>query len=372
VRYSREDGCLSWLTYGLLGADKTRELLKEYGSAEEVYDQFIRTGGSFLKKHRITDTAIGYLKDHASNDAMHTMMITLQQLDIGILTENDPQYPDSLREIDSPPAILFYRGNPDCVMGKCVTIIGSRKCSPQGERATVKISRQLSEAGIVIVSGLAMGIDTAAHRGCLEGGSPTAAVLACGMDVDYPAENSRLSKRILESGGVLFSEYPLGFRANKHVFSVRNRIMSALGCAVIMMEAPIKSGCMLTVHHALEQGRDVYAYPGIPDTVWSEGAHHLLRDGAIYFTSASDILEDLKWESKKPVAAMADIQAEYDLPPLADDQRKVYSILCSGEKTFDELVYETGLTATEISAALTMLQIMGLINANHGNSYSKA
>lgn len=369
VRYTREDGCRAWLLHGLMRPETLSGLLGELGCAEAVYDGFLRYGSPFLKERRVSDMAIAALREHASADSMHEMMIRMQKLDVGVLHTDDARYPDLLRNVPNPPPLLFYRGDLDCLMGKCITIVGSRTASPKGLEVTRSISRELSRAGVTIVSGLAMGIDAAAHEGCLEGGSPTAAILACGMDVDYPAENLDLRERIVHSGGVLLSEYPFGMRANKFVFAARNRIMSGLSRAVLMMESRIRSGSMLTVHHALDQGRDVYAYPGVPGTEWAEGAHQLLREGAIYFTSAQDVLEDLGWLDDAPAPTPQQKQA---LPPMSDEQRQLYTLLSRGEMSFDELAAESGLPIPTLSVSLTMLQMMGLIKAMPGKSYCRA
>lgn len=367
MRYTREDGCRAWLTYGLIRADVLNELMEESGGAEAVYDRFVKDGGRFLK-NRVSEYGLTQLSERAHRDRMHEMLLAMQKLDIGILAQKDALYPDSLRNIQIPPALLFYRGDPECLMGKCVAVVGSRKASPRGVEVTQKICRELSQAGVTIVSGLAMGIDTAAHEGCIEGGNPTAAVLSTGIDVDYPIENVKLKERIVEGGGVLLSEYPPGFRANKHVFHVRNRIISGLGKALLMMESQIRSGSTLTVHHALDQGREVYAYPGIPGTEWAEGAHQLLREGANYFTSAQDILEDLGWENDIPHAA-AELKKE--LPPMSEEQRCVLTLLGQGEMSFDQLAAASGLDTPVLSVALTMLQMMGLVKAMPGKAYCR-
>jgi len=368
VRYTREDGCRAWLTYGLLRPETAAELLEEYGCAEAIYDRFVREGPSFLREKGLSRSAIEALQQQAASDMMHEMMLTLQKLEIGIMSITDPEYPDALRHIPQPPAILFYRGNPDCLMGKCVTVVGSRTASPQGLAVTESISRELSQAGVTIVSGLAMGVDAASHEGCIDGGSPTAAVLACGMDVDYPQENLDLRERIVSSGGVLLSEYPLGMRSGKHVFQMRNRIMAGLSKAVVMMEARIRSGSMITVQHALDQGRDVFAYPGVPGSEWAEGAHQLLREGAIYFTSAQDVLEDLGWADDTPAPTM---QQKKSLPSMSEEQRRIYTLLGGGEMSFDELAAASGMSAPALSVALTMLQMMGVIRAMPGKTYCR-
>lgn len=368
MHYTREDACRAWLTYGMFRADHLQDLLEEYGSAEAIFDRFSQSGGAFLQKY-INEFCIAQLAEQAPKQKMHEMLLAMQKLDIGVMGLDSPNYPDYLKNIQSPPALLFYRGNPDCLMGKCISVVGSRKASPQGLDITQKICCDLSAAGVTIVSGLAMGIDAAAHEGCLKGGSPTAAVLGCGLDVDYPAENAALREQIVQTGGVLLSEYPPGVRANKYVFQVRNRIISGLSRALLMMESQIKSGSFLTVQHALDQGREVYAYPGVPGTEWAQGAHQLLREGANYFTSAQDILEDLGWADDVPTAAK---QEETTLPALDDDQRKVFALLSQGEKSFDQLAAETGLSASALSVALTMLQMMGLVKSMPGKVYCRS
>lgn len=368
VRYTREDACRAWLTYGYIPADVLGEILEEFGSAEAVYDSFVQTGGECLKR-RVNEYALTQLREHAQRSHMHDMLVKMQMLEIGILAQTDPLYPDALRNIQIPPALLFYRGDPECLMGKCIAMVGSRKASLQGIEVTQKIARELSQAGVTVVSGFAMGIDTAAHEGCLEGGSPTAAVLSTGLDVDYPVDNVPLRERILENGGVLLSEYPPGSRSNRHVFHARNRIISGLGKALLMMESRIQSGSTLTVHHALDQGREVYAYPGIPGTEWAEGAHQLLREGANYFTSAQDILEDMGWNDG---LLQPTLQQKKDLPPMSDDQRKIFMLLSQGEMSFDQLAADSGLDTPALTVALTMLQMMGLIKAMPGKCYSRA
>ena len=367
MRYTREDGCRAWLTYALMRADALNELLEEFGTAEAIYDRFVGVGSGFLKS-RVSEYGLAQLTQQCSRDKMHDMLLRMKRLNIDILSMNDERYPDRLRNIPSPPALLFYRGNLDCLMGKCVAVVGSRKASPQGIDVTRKICRELSAAGVTVISGLAMGIDAAAHEGCLEGGSPTAAVLGCGLDVDYPMENLTLRESILKKGGVLLSEYPPGFRANKCVFQVRNRIISGQGKALLLMESRIQSGSMLTVQHALDQGKEVFAYPGIPGSEWAEGAHQLLREGANYFTSAQDILEDLGWEADVPRQTA---QQSKELPAMSDEQRQVFALLGKGEMSFDQLAAESGLATSALSIALTMLQMAGLIKAMPGKCYCR-
>lgn len=368
MRYTREDGCRVWLTFGMLHPDSLAAIFDEFGSAEAVYDKFLHEGGSFLRDFRAGESSISALSSHAAGSVLHEALVTMRALQCGILHITDPEYPDSLRNIPQPPAILYYRGNLECLMGKCIAVVGSRTVSPKGEVVTRDICRELSSSGVTIVSGLAMGADTAAHEGCIEGGSPTVAVLACGMDIDYPLENSELKERIVRSGGLLLSEYPIGMHGSKHVFQMRNRIISGLSKALVMMESRVRSGSMITVQHALDQGRDVFAYPGVPGSESAEGAHQLLREGAIYFTSAHDILEDLGWEDDLPAITQ---QQKKELPKMSPEQHSIYVLLGGGEMSFDELADKSGIPPAKLSVILTLMQISGIIRAMPGKTYCR-
>lgn len=366
MRYTREDGCRAWLTYGEFTHEQMSSLLGEYGSCEAVYDAFLRRGRVMLERYAGA-VQLELLERQSKPDAMHEMMLAMQSLNMGILTPEDYGYPDALRDIADPPYTLFYIGNPECLSDRCVTVVGSRKASRNGVEATHAIARELSANGVRIISGLAVGIDSAALQGGLEGGSPVVGVAGCGLDVDYPSGNSALKKRIVDSGGLLLSEYPPGSLAMPWHFPVRNRIMSGLSRAVLMMEARIRSGSMTTVQHALDQGKEVYAYPGDPGTEWAEGSHRLLREGANYFATAQDILEDMGWTSDRPAEPPAK-----ELPPMTAQQRQVYALVLRGEISFDQLAAESGLDAPTLSGALTMLQIMGLIRSLPGKVFKTA
>ena len=295
MRYTREQACLAWLAQGMLGSRRLKKLLDEYGSAEAAYDAFQRDHGASLQ-NRISDYSLSLLRASASREKLHDMLVTMRKWNMGLVSMADDMYPESLRNIPEPPYMLFYQGDLRAAEGRCITVIGSRSATVAGIAATKSLCRDLSKQGVCIVSGLAVGIDAAAHEGCLDGGSPTIGVAASGLNVPYPSENVALKARILSQGGLLLSEYPPDMQSSKYVFAARNRILAGLGHAVVLMEARIRSGSMLTVHHALDQGKDVFAYPGIPDAPMSEGAHQLLREGAVYFTSAKDILEDMDWQ----------------------------------------------------------------------------
>lgn len=367
MRYTREDGCRAWLTYGQLNYDSLHRLMTDFGCAEAVYDHFRASDGAELADYAGSDQ-LALLRQAATPEAMHEMMVLMRKGEMGVVSLSDALYPEALRNIADPPLILFYHGELECLMGRCVTMVGARRASPDGERAAFQVAKELGAAGVTVVSGMASGIDTAAHEGCLEGGGITAAVLACGLDVDYPADNSALKQRLVRSGGVMLSEYPPRTPALSWHFPVRNRIISGLSRAVVMMECRVRSGTMRTIQHALDQGREVYAYPGKVGTAWAEGAHQLLREGANYFATAQDILLDMGWAEATPPPTRQEKQA---LPPLSEEQRRVLKELTQGECSFDQLAAATGMDAPQLSSALTMLQLLGLIRSLPGKTYAR-
>lgn len=367
MRYTREDGCRAWLTYAQVPPETLHSILNEFGCAEAAYDQFLRDKGKCMKPF-LPQAQIDFLRNQAQPEAMHQMMLAMQRENMGIIGMNDSGYPEALRNLSDPPALLYYQGDLDCLMGRCIGIVGTRKAAPNTLEATRQIAAELSRAGVTIVSGLAMGIDTAAHLGCLDGGSPTVALLASGLDVDYPICNGELKRRIIKEGGLVLSEYSPGTPAISWHFPVRNRLIAGLSKALVMMEAQIRSGSMTTVHHALDQGKDVYAYPGNIGSEWAAGAHQLLRDGACYFTSAKDILEDMNWAD---VPAAPTPQQKAALPPLTQTQRQLFALLSQREMSFDELADATGFDAATLSGELTMLSILGVIRALPGKTFGK-
>jgi len=217
----------------------------------------------------------------------------LKELEIKTISQENPKFPSLLKEIPNPPLKIYVLGElPDKEMPK-IAIVGTRKATSQGRLIAKEMARKLSEMGFVVVSGLAMGIDSAAHEGVVAAKSKTIAVLACGLDTIYPRQNENLAKKILELGGAIISEYPIGTPALAHQFLERNRIISGLSIATIVIEAPRESGALVTARLAAEQGREVFVLPGPINHPNYYGSHKLIRDGARLVSSVDDILEDL-------------------------------------------------------------------------------
>jgi DNA processing protein len=210
----------------------------------------------------------------------------------------DPLYPPALHHLVDPPPILFLRGDPALLRIPSVTVVGSRKATPTGRRTAERLARGISEREVPVLSGRALGIDAAAHRGALEGPGGTVAVLGSGPDMAYPPSNRRLFLRIVEKGLVV-SEFPPGEKARPHHFPRRNRILAALADTVVVVEAGERSGALITVDHALDLGREVYAVPGSLDSLQSRGSNRLLTDGAGAATSVEDLAPALRWGWRK-------------------------------------------------------------------------
>lgn len=369
MRYTREDACRAWMGYASLNPDALEKLLEEYGSYEEIYDQFEASQGSIML-HYANNQQMQILTERAARDKMHDMMVELQKNGINMIAKGDRAYPYLLHHIPDAPPLMYYKGDLRALQrDKYITIVGSRSAVPASLEAAHDIACELSRSGVSIVSGLAVGVDAAAHKGCLDGGSPTIGVAACGLDMNYPAENALLKRRIIEHGGILLSEAPLGSQALPWRFPVRNRILAGLSSATVMMEARVNSGTMTTIQHALDQGREVYAYSRNPDSPDSEAARALINDGAKCCANAQDILAYMRWSNRKPASRLSEPRAE--MPALDEKQAKIYMILSDGEKSYDQLAAATGLDAQALSGALTMLQIYGLIKSQPGKMYKK-
>lgn len=264
------------------------------------------------------------------------------------VSRREPGYPALLRELHDPPHTLYVRGEVEAWAAPGVAVVGARSCSAYGAQVARALARDLAAAGIVVVSGLARGVDGEAHRGALESGGRTIAVLGCGIDRDYPRSHAELARRIVSSGAVV-SEYPPGVEPAPWRFPARNRIIAGLALATVVVEARERSGALITADFALELGRDVFAVPGEITSGLSAGTNDLLRQGAAPLTSVRDVLEALGIEPT-PVRSSAVSAAAARLLELLGDS-------ASG---IDELIRASALSSAEVAAALVELELAGL------------
>jgi DNA processing protein len=263
-------------------------------------------------------------------------------------------YPPLLAQLHDPPAELYVRGNPTLLGETAVAVVGARNCSPYGSQVARSLARELAAAGVVVVSGLARGIDGEAHRGTLEADGRTVAVLGCGIDRDYPRSHTELARRIRERGAVL-SEYPPGVEPAPWRFPARNRIIAGLCAATVVVEARERSGSLITADFALELGRDVFAVPGEITSALSAGTNDLLRQGAAPLLGARDVLAALGLESAPPRAAAVSDAAALVLAEITD-------VACDADK----LARATERSPGEIAAALVELELAGLVTQADG------
>jgi len=278
--------------------------------------------------------------------------------DVKIIPLSSSKYPKLLREIQQPPIVLYVKGNlPE---DNSISIVGSRKTTSYGKRVAFSLGKFLAENGICVVSGLAYGIDAFSHEGCLKSKGKTVAVLGTGVDFIYPRGNRGLAERILKENGALISEFPLGTGPAKENFPRRNRIISGLSYATVVVEAGESSGSLITAHFALEQGRVVFAVPGKIDSPYSVGTNRLIKEGAIPLLSFDDIFEELPFLKKEVLKKEQEISEEF---------KKVYSILKEKPMSVDELSEVLGESAVEIMTKLLEMEVMELVK-REGNTYS--
>ena len=375
-----------WLTeQNRLGGPARQALLEHFGSPEEVY---YAEPGDLLQVEGITADQVQAL-ENKSLDRAQSILEECARKDIFLLTAQDALYPQRLKNIYDPPLLLYGRGSmPLFDEEAAVAVVGTRSCSPYGIRTAERFGFEMSKQGGLVVSGLARGIDAASQLGALRAGGLTAAVLGCGVDVVYPPENDRLYEDVAASG-VLLSEYPPGAEPFGWHFPARNRILSGLCLATLVVEAPEKSGALITAATALEQGRDVFAIPGPLDAEGSVGCNRLIRDGAGLATESWDILREYQSRyphklhpdgeklpplpkkseifyperSKKPKVASSGlpiINVRRNAEGLTDDQIKVLRILDDKEPMLtDDIALRANVPVRRILSAVTMLEIDG-------------
>ncbi|WP_457568293.1 DNA-processing protein DprA [Desulfurobacterium sp.] len=282
-----------------------------------------------------------------------------KKLGVRVISLTENAYPSGLKKISAPPPVLYVLGN--ISDGFSVSIVGSRKCSSYGRKVAYQLASFLVSHGISVVSGFAYGIDTAAHKGAVESGGVTYAVLGCGIDVNYPSGNSSLRKQILEKGGALISEFPLGMAPARENFPRRNRIISGLSLATVVVEANESSGALITAGFALEQGRDVFAVPGNIDSVFSKGSNRLLKEGAIPLVEFEDIFDEIPY--------LKNFKREKVRLRVEERHRPIIDVLLKGDAHIDKIIAESGLPYCEVVTLLFELESEGLVKSDGGRYF---
>lgn len=338
-------------------------LLNRFGSAMQI---FAASGSELLAIDGIGAKLSAELTRGRDLAGARRELERSAALGIELLWSGDSGYPVNLSKIHDPPPVLYAKGRPAPEDALAVAIVGSRRCTHYGRQQAEKFASALARAGVTIVSGLARGIDAAAHRGALSAGGRTLAVCAPGLAHLYPPEHRELADEVIASGALL-SESPVDRGAQPGLFPQRNRIIAGLSLGVLIVEAGRKSGALHTARHANEQGRDVFALPGRVDSLASEGCHNLIRDGAILVQSADDILDALG-PMTRPVATS---QGETIHSPrelnLNEVEREILNLIDTAPTEIDRVLAQTNLAASQVLSTLTVLEMKKLVRRLPGS-----
>jgi len=354
----------AWLRLNRSGVDpaKQLELVRALGAPEAILvapAETLTAACPTLTPRDFTKLATAAALDVAP------LLEQTAALGLNLVTWGGDPYPRLLAQVDDAPPVLFVRGEFAERDELAVAIVGTRRCSPYGTMVAENLAGALARRGFTVVSGLALGVDGAAHRGALRAGGRTIGVMACGLDVDYPREHRDLKEEISAAGAVI-SESPLGTPPTRERFPARNRIISGLALGVVVVEAPARSGALITADLALEQGREVFAVPGSVDSPLSRGAHRLIKDGAKLVETAEDVVDGLGMmlEAVPEREPQQVLMAE-----LSGDEAAVVRAMSHEPRHQDEISLSAELPPARVAAALMLLEVKGLARRFPGNTF---
>lgn len=363
-----------------VGPRVTARLLEHFGSAEAIFDAPRRE----LALARLPPETIESIVSRELHARAEAEIERVRKLGGDILVLDDGVYPALLRETYDPPVVLYVKGAwSECIEAPCVAIVGSRRCSTYGQNAALMLSRELAQRGVTIISGLARGIDAAAHRGALEAGGRTVAVMGTGLDQTYPRDHKRLAQQILDRGGALVTQFPLATPPVSENFPYRNRVISGLSLGAVVVEAAEDSGSLITARLAMEQNREVFAVPGNITSRNSFGTNYLIKGaGAKLVQQWQDIAGELPSEiaaqllpppgrKSKRRGELID-QLKFAPPDLSEQERVVFRLLSTDHpEHIDALAESTKLSITQLTSALLALEMRELIRALPGKCFVK-
>jgi len=358
----------AWLALSLIpevGPATFHRLVEELGSAQAVL-----TASMERLEHvaGVSREAARAVAGFPWREALERELRVIETRGLGLLRFGDLGYPEPLAQIHSPPPIIYLRGTIGAEDRVAIAIVGSRRATSYGVEMAERISGELAQRRVAIISGMARGIDAAAHRGALEAGGRTIAVLGCGLGVIYPPEHAELSDRIAANGAVL-SEFPVFAPPKPDHFPRRNRIISGLGLGVVVVEAGTESGALITANYALEQGREVFAVPGQVTSRSSRGCHQLIKAGAKLAESWEDIWEEIESQVGPPSELGARVAAA--TPAIEPEERLIVDALEAGPLQIDDLIGQTRLPAGQMASLLLSLMLKGVIEELPGKSFAR-
>lgn len=353
-----------WRVKGV-GAKTYLRLLEYFGSPSAVFS----ASTAELKNAGLSSNVAGHIKQF-DFDNIEPDLTWLKRKDCHVMCWHDADYPALLKEIPDPPPVLFIRGDRSLLSSLQIAMVGTRSPSPMALQTTQAFAKSFAEFGLTVTSGLALGVDQAAHKGALSVTGATIAVAATGLDRVYPAQHKALAGEIIKTGA-LVSEFPIGTQPKPGYFPRRNRIISGLSLGVLVVEAAIKSGTLVTARHAMEQGREVFAIPGSIHNPLAKGCHHLIRQGAKLIETAEDVLEELGHLSLVAIGEnMQNDEAIATTGPSVDgDYLILLEKIAFDPTSVDELILQTDFTAEEISSMLLVLELEGLVSSAPGGLF---
>lgn len=346
-----------------IGPIRFKQLLAKFNSAEKAYRGSIKDLREVLGV-KLTENFAAFRQRFEPD----RILKTLAQKKIQLLILEDQNYPKQLAQISDPPICLYVKGNADILTENddkiLLAVVGTRKPTSYGLSATVQLTRELTQYGFIIVSGMAIGIDTQAHQTAMENKTPTIAVLGCGVDIIYPPANRDLYQQIIAKGGAVVSEFPPGQTVHPGLFVARNRIISGLARGVLVVEGGIHSGASITARYAAEQGRDVFALPSMITSPQSATPHMLIKQGAKITTSVEDILEEYAVKIKTA-------EKENILEKLSGLDKELVMAVIHEPQTADELALICGKPITEVLHSLSLLEIQSVVSKNQEGKFFK-
>ncbi|WP_317366765.1 DNA-processing protein DprA [uncultured Tyzzerella sp.] len=368
-----EDNFIMWLSrIDGISIKKKWEILNHFKTAKDFFYADVSEIRLFCNKNRID---INNILDVKNEIILENYINHMKKYNFKFVSQNNKDYPNILKQIPDAPLGFYMLGNmPDDLNNK-VGVIGARKCTQYGAMNAYKFGKELGENNIVVVSGMAMGIDSMAHKGAIDGGGKTIAVLGCGLDIVYPPSNLALREDIIKNGCVI-SEFPIGTPPYPANFPMRNRIISGMSDAILVVESGKKSGTLITVGQALEQGRDIFAIPGNINSPMSEGTNNLIKECAFPLTNIDDILSNLgilhKYNKNDKNINNNIEKSENIKNLLAPDEKIVYACIQEGPVTIDEIIVKAKINIQTAQYVLTMLELKGYIKKLAGQKYIKA
>lgn len=344
------------------------DLLAAFGSARSVLDQ---SDSALRQVSGVGNQLAQQIRQAGNNPRVDDTLRECARLNVQLLARNAADYPRPLQHVDDSPGIVYCRGRLLPQDELAVAIVGSRRCTRYGKQQAERLATSLARAGFTIISGLARGIDGAAHRGAIAAGGRTIAVMATGVRQIYPPEHADLALDVIKHGAVL-SEFPLDQKPRPGLFPQRNRIISGLSLGVIVVEATRNSGALYTARHAFEQGREVFAVPGPVDSVASEGCHDLIRDGATLVRNTDDVLKELGPLPQPTQTADAETIHNPRELTLNAQEKEVLSLIGSSPIHVDEILRTTQLDMSRVLSTLTVLEMKRFIRRHPGNMITRS